>query len=320
MTQKDTENAVRELQKLVSELTAQVVSMQAAIIEQKELIAKHLRQNNVLMEQLKKAVEGKPIETSTTSAQPVLQRPIRQVRLTATSSASANYANATKKNAANPSNGGKRTSMTSGTSNSTTTVPDPAPAANRHEPKPFLRSTVENASRNQGTATKLPMTSAVAAEHDIEASPSQTEKDEWTKVIKRSHKRQIITGLGSDDNELQTVERMKYIQVWSLRPETTVQNVLNYVNKIDKCDEYVVEKRQIKTDRHAAFVIGCPERLYEQLSSPTSWPQRVKLSDWNMRFPREPRAARGSETGSGSRTEPRRAGADCTSAARGTSV
>ncbi|KAG7299882.1 hypothetical protein JYU34_016902 [Plutella xylostella] len=120
---------------------------------------------------------------------------------------------------------------------------------------------------------------------------NQNDNDGGSWVVVNNTKRKkkpqtIIVGSGCEDNELQTVETIKYLQAWSFRPETTEDNVRHFLNKVAKSDDYFIEKRVLKTDRHASFVIGIPESLYTNFKSPTVWPPRVKLTDWFQRRPR----------------------------------
>lgn len=108
-------------------------------------------------------------------------------------------------------------------------------------------------------------------------------------------RRQIVVGTGKPDDSIQAVERLRYIQAWSFKPDTTAEEVLAFLNKVQPSKNYSVEKRELKTTRHASFVIGIPEGLWTQLTEPSVWPHGVKFSDW---FPARPRQQRG-DTSSG---------------------
>lgn len=43
---------------------------------------------------------------------------------------------------------------------------------------------------------------------------------------------------------------------------TTPEKALKFLDKIQACDQYYVEKRILKTNRHALFVIGIPESIF----------------------------------------------------------
>lgn len=130
-----------------------------------------------------------------------------------------------------------------------------------------------------------------AAGHD---ENDQNESNNWT-VVKNRHasknqQRKINVGSGEEDNTLKSVEQLKYIQAWSFAPDTTVENVTNFVTKVAPSSQYIVKKRDIKTKRHSSFVIGIPESLYPVLASPNVWPPGVRFTEW---FPMRPRHARG---------------------------
>ncbi|KOB76660.1 Uncharacterized protein OBRU01_05442 [Operophtera brumata] len=126
----------------------------------------------------------------------------------------------------------------------------------------------------------------------VQCSPTTREETNDSPWQTQHHRRRstkprkILTGSGKADDTLQTVEEMKFVQVWSLKPDTTEENIRTYLGKIRACDRYVVKKRVIKTDSHAAFEIGLPQSLYDVVSSPDSWPPGVKISDWFRWNPR----------------------------------
>lgn len=114
------------------------------------------------------------------------------------------------------------------------------------------------------------------------------DNDSWKTVShkKRRPKARITVGTGTPDNEIQTVEQLKYIQAWAFKPETTEANIHTFLNKVAKSNDYFVEKRVIKSTRHASFIIGFPEGLYETFSDASVWPPRVRFVDWFLHRPR----------------------------------
>lgn len=152
-------------------------------------------------------------------------------------------------------------------------------------------------SLNSGTATHLSAVS-VGPHKPHPANPTNTDAstksdNEWKEVsyTKRKPKRpSVVAGTGSIVEGLQTVEKLKFIQAWSFHPDTSEEQVRKHINNIEKSKDYLVEKRQIKTDRHASFIIGMPESLHSRLSSASSWPHGVRFADW-FRF--RPRGERG---------------------------
>ncbi|KAJ2938840.1 hypothetical protein O0L34_g18466 [Tuta absoluta] len=124
---------------------------------------------------------------------------------------------------------------------------------------------------------------------------SLTCEGEWQEVRrnkKRTKNTEVIVGTSNVACDLQSVEKLTYISAWSFKPDTTEDQLRNYLNTVESSSEYVVEKRTIKSNVHAAFIIGMPENLYPRLVSPTSWPQGVRIANWS-RFRGVPRAERG---------------------------
>lgn len=303
MAQKALENAVRDLNRSVCELAIKVTELECKITEQNAIITVQTD----TISKLKLAFAGTSTSTSrikevpkTTTTSPTtvqlqatqvttqaLQRPVRQARLNAAQKVALSAAGKsrpsidspllsqpdntrldTKSNIASPSNTA---------SNARTTSARPAQTGESMKTTDCTTKTTEIC-----VATK--QTIATDGSDKIQHSA------DWTFVpYKRQTKTKVVTGERKDATELQTVERLKHIQAWSFSPETTEQNILSYLNKLLPCKDYTVVKRQLKTNKHSAFVIGFPESLYDRMCSPSSWPQNVKLSDWFLRRPRSPR-------------------------------
>lgn len=266
MAQKLLDGAVRDVHKVLSELTNRMTALECKISDQNELITS---QNQTIIS-LKKTIEGMQQRTQTTSAdsKSTTQRPLRQARLNSTGKVAVE-----NKSAAAAAS--KRTSLVTGPR-----TPDQSRAESM-------------TSQSAGATTKVTMTTASQDCGVTEQMSTVTTENEWKTASKnkKSKKLSVIVGSGGENSELQSVETLKYLQVWSLKPETTTNNILTHINKIAKSDAYVVNKREIKTNRHASFVIGTPASLYETLISETAWPQGVRLSEWY--FHSRPRVERG---------------------------
>ncbi|KOB51909.1 Conserved oligomeric Golgi complex component 6, partial [Operophtera brumata] len=279
MTLKDVEVALRELHKLISDLADKVGSLERKVCEQSVII---INQTEVI-KLLKTQVEGKqPPSTKTSSAasapaQPALQRPIRQARIKASSNITAGSSGvaarkpATKKDKEGQSIMGATTPKCDGV----------------RQDAPISTPTVA-ATGSQSRVTTLLMDTP-----DETRTIDQTAWQEVSRKRRTMKQRPILTGSGKSENDgLQSAERLKFIQAWSFKPETSTEDVRNHIRKIEMCEKYVVEKRVIKTDQHAAFVIGFPETLYDRLCTPNAWPPGIKISDWFRLAPR--RSERGS--------------------------
>lgn len=249
------ETVISEWQKTLDTLVAKVSSLEARIGEQSTIITNQsqliARLNSVTSEMSLTATRQLTPEQAAPPPA-ALQRPVRQARLNAGLALSA------KKQA-------KKTLFVS-------------------QPRVPTNS-----------SSKLPETSRVATEDNPTSSSAVQEAapklatissdSEWKIVTHKKSRvqtksRKIFSGAGKEDLDLQTVERLKYIQAWSFKPDTTEDNIRKFLNKINKSNEYFVQKRQIKTDRHASFIIGIPESCYDRVNTPAVWPPGVRYSDW----------------------------------------
>ncbi|KAG7306624.1 hypothetical protein JYU34_000749 [Plutella xylostella] len=266
------------MQKSINVLTNKVSALEMKIDEQNALISNQSLSIKVLTGE-STHITDTPKTAANLAAAATTQRPVRQARLTA--------AKAILAGAAPKSKNASRPSLTAIT---TPKVPEDNRAATNSAPTidPSARATPTTSAPKVG-ATKL--TSAIPPNENDKLKKTTAEEDgDWQKVLskRRKNRRSVTVGTGNADSELKTVEQIKYIQAWSFLPETTTENVMKFLNRIKSSKDYYVEKRNIKTTRHASFVIGIPECLFECFNSPTVWPPRVRFSDW---FPARPRAA-----------------------------
>lgn len=239
------------------------------------------------------ASEFKP-NSATVNANPVTQRPLRQARLKAAEKISNSKVSAGIKNEV-----AKRSSIANRSPNTTEVSQSPIDK-NSIE---CVRASEDGAMKT----TSLLQTAENQPKSSQETDIKRPEQGEWQQVAhKRTRKlRQLTVGVGKEDHELQTVEKIKYIQAWSFKPGTTVENVRNFLNKIVTSDDYIVEKRNILTKRHASFIIGILESLLQRVKSPTSWPLRVMISDWFLARPRKQRGEEHEQLGERNRRHKR---------------
>ncbi|KAJ2937681.1 hypothetical protein O0L34_g17492 [Tuta absoluta] len=118
---------------------------------------------------------------------------------------------------------------------------------------------------------------------------------EWKTVVskyqRKKQQKTILVGESVQDDTLKAVDRLKYLQAWSFKPSTTVEEITRYMNNISVSPDFYVEKRKINTKLHASFILGIPESMFDQFYSPTVWPQGVRLAIWFLRRPRGERGA-----------------------------
>lgn len=278
MAAKAVENAVRELTTTISALVIKVSALETKIEAQNSLITKLTSPQSSTA-----AITTTPKGAQQAAAQTALQRPVRQVRLKAAITASG------KLNAAKLT-GAKPTARASLYNASATTPPTPEPS----QPPPAEDVATKISTTNDQPMTQIQPLASTNTPTDQYSSDTFTNstEDQWetvkSKRARRRSQRAVTVGTGKEDDLLQTVESLKYIQAWSFTPQTTTDNVTKFLNKIRSSEDFYVEKREIMSKRHASFIIGIPESLYPAFSSPAVWPPRVRFSDW-MRFRPRPR-------------------------------
>lgn len=121
---------------------------------------------------------------------------------------------------------------------------------------------------------------------------SNSENEGLIKTAQKIQRRRpIVIGSGDKDDKIKIAERTKYLQAWSFDPETTEESVKSYLARKACVDKVTVQKRTIKSEKHAAFVIGVPESLYDTFNDGNAWPPGVRVSQWFLARARRPERA-----------------------------
>lgn len=272
MAPKKTEPTLSDVLKVITELALKVTAIEALLVNHSAI---SVTQADAIITTIKEAIAGKslvltpqandagnPRETATShSAQNV--RPLRQARMRQANDAD-EAANRKKPKAADKTKIGGRVcrTETANTPASDTSLPPPA------------------------AATAKPRATKPTGSSSIKTLDTDSE-GQWQVVAssrgRRSHNKKqtkaVTVGSGTEDVGFQVAEITKYIQAWQFKAVTTVDQIKNHLNKIVAAD-YFVEKRQLKTDRHASFIIGMPESIYSRIATPTVWPQGIRYVDW----------------------------------------
>lgn len=86
----------------------------------------------------------------------------------------------------------------------------------------------------------------------------------------------------NESSNLEAIERKKHLHIWRLQPNTTEEQIKKHVENLCGSETKVkVEKIIHKTERdYASFIVGVPERIFEKISHPKSWPRNVEFSEW----------------------------------------
>ncbi|KAH9627881.1 hypothetical protein HF086_015325 [Spodoptera exigua] len=165
----------------------------------------------------------------------------------------------------------------------------------QHKKIASSQKTAKKQNINKSVATKS--TASSAQENVVgESVPttyilSEQGKDEdttqggWTTVQnKRVHRASKNIGIGKNTElkAIQATERKKHLHVWRLHPETTEEAMTNHIKSICGQDIILkVQKIKHKTERdYASFVIGVPERMYDDLNKAEVWPVNAEFNEW----------------------------------------
>lgn len=270
MSTKTLENAIRELQKTIATLVNKVDSLEVKLDEQSKIISKL---SSISDSDKQKSLANVPPKTDKVP-DAALQRNVRAARRNAAAAIS-EMSSATSR---------KCSAVRANTPNTTRDInkPSNAPIANL----PAVIASSKSACELKSQA-------------NVGCVPDKNEQNEWQVVGRqRRNKRPVLVGTGSDDQELKAVEKTRSIQAWNFEPNTTSEKIVRFLNNIVISD-YTVEKRKIRTDRHAAFEISMLESIYAQVTAPAVWPPGVRFSEW---FPGRSRRPRGDDRES---SEPR---------------
>lgn len=121
----------------------------------------------------------------------------------------------------------------------------------------------------------------------------QEEEGGWTDVKKKKPRRlskDVKVGNNTELKAIVATQRNKYLHVWRLHPDTTVEAITEHVKKVCATDMTLkVEKIKHKIERdYSSFVIGVPEEMYDGLYNAEIWPVHAEFCEW-IWFRRSPK-------------------------------
>lgn len=270
MSIKSFEIVLRDLQNTIQTLVNKVSDLESQTNKQNIVIAKQTEAISELKKNYPSATRTSIISEITEAGKaPLVERPKRQAHINAAAALT------TKKNCA-------------------VGAPSSAEPTKSNEKNRTIETGASRSTPIMTTATIAPK-SVTRSPKDCTIDPASRLNDDttpWSVVNKKPRKGKsgkVSKGAGTESPELKTVEKLRFLQAWSFSPETTSENILNHLRKIKDSNDYSVKKREIKTTRHAAFVIGVPESLFELLAQPMQWPAGVCFTEWFLMRPRTPR-------------------------------
>lgn len=143
--------------------------------------------------------------------------------------------------------------------------------------------TAENAATTAAISHTAVVTSAVNAANDIPAK-----KSNWVKVKpKRRHKR-VVFGDNSN-SELEVATNRKWVHVSSFKPNVTVDQILEYVEKHAnvaktnmECYKLVKKDADLNAMKRVSFKLGISPGFYNELFKPSVWPAEVQVRPFDF--------------------------------------
>lgn len=118
---------------------------------------------------------------------------------------------------------------------------------------------------------------------DAKQSHDSNDDNVWHVVehrSKRPSRRAVVTGKGSTDSELQTVERVRKIHACFFKPETTPESIITYMTKNNPGSVYNADKLVLTHNFYSSFSITVPCSQFNFFMSAENWPPGTEISEW----------------------------------------
>lgn len=119
---------------------------------------------------------------------------------------------------------------------------------------------------------------------ECETQNKVEKEDNWTVVKKKQRKypnTEVKRGNASFV-DIQGTEKKKFLHVWRLKLQTTIESLEKHVKAILGEDISVkINKIHHKTERdYTSFIIGVPESLYDKLCHEDNWDTKIEFCEW----------------------------------------
>ncbi|KAJ2940368.1 hypothetical protein O0L34_g45 [Tuta absoluta] len=269
------ESALEELLNTVKVLSEKVTNLESKISVQYTIISTQTQ----TVHDLKSIIERDsniPVTVITpqhTAQSPdTQQRPIRKARIRATNALDALNLKTKDKSVGNRSAKSKPT----GTSNSS----DQQTQSGATKPTAFPDA-CDNTNKNNVLPRNDDVPQQLHDDHQDQNEWKTVEKKRKTQKIKIG--RSVVKGSGSEDSDLQTVERVKRIHACFFKPETETANLLNFMKKKNPSNDYMVEQIKLKHNHYASFSITVPTSKFNFFMDAALWPPGTEISEWFQR-------------------------------------
>ncbi|KAH9646011.1 hypothetical protein HF086_017540 [Spodoptera exigua] len=144
---------------------------------------------------------------------------------------------------------------------------------------------------NKGGAMKSavkPVASTSVTDEEASAGSFTVDNDKdsgWTTVRRRKSNRQhreVGVGTNIELKGIQATEKKKFLHVWRLHTETTIEAITDHVRNVCGLDVNIkIDKIKHSTERdYSSFVIGVPESYFDKLNTSDMWPTNAEFSEW----------------------------------------
>ncbi|XP_041984962.1 uncharacterized protein LOC121737361 [Aricia agestis] len=126
---------------------------------------------------------------------------------------------------------------------------------------------------------------SISAEYTFQVDDEKKEEGTWITVQKKRNRypnKEVRKGGSTSIVGIQGTERKKYLHVWRLKKDTSIESIENHVKNIcGNNTEIKVEKIKHKTDKdYSSFIITVPESHYNALISPENWAVNIEYCEW----------------------------------------
>ncbi|XP_044759583.1 uncharacterized protein LOC123317229 [Coccinella septempunctata] len=148
-----------------------------------------------------------------------------------------------------------------------------------------LNEAIENA--QEVNARNAIIHSNIALPVDIEKSTPS--KNEWTDVNykkpKRKSKSTLVVGSCSGDSTVEGIEKMKFLHVSNLKPDTTADNLLKFLNRNFSNQVKCEPLKSRFPESYSSFKVTILDSEYDKALVPTNWPNRANVRVFFHRRP-----------------------------------
>lgn len=121
---------------------------------------------------------------------------------------------------------------------------------------------------------------------------SHSKVNEWTEVKYRRPKqkfnRPLVVGDFSGSSKVEGIEKMKFLHVSNLKPDTKAEDLLSFLNKNFSNKVKCESLKSRFPDSYSSFKVTIPASEYEKALIASNWPNRASVRYFFQRRPTKP--------------------------------